>query len=95
MKRVAGDARKAIALAITSGVAALPVGSIASQAANISAGAERVIGVSVKPGATELTAICLSRSSIAMARVSPITAAFWMPHHAQSGCHPRLRATTR
>ena len=32
------------------------------------------MGVSVKPGATELTAIWRSRSSMAMARVRPITA---------------------
>ena len=63
-----------MALAITSGLAARPPGSSCSQAANISAGAERVMGVSVKPGATELTAIWRSRSSMAMARVRPITA---------------------
>ena len=60
---------------MSSGLAALPDGSSFSQAANISGGAERVMGVSVKPGATEFTAICASRSSIAIARVSPITAA--------------------
>jgi|694.fasta_scaffold14268_3 hypothetical protein len=59
-----------MALAITSGLAALPPGSSCSQAANISAGADRVMGVSVKPGATELTAIWRSRSSRAQIQSS-------------------------
>src|ERR1700722_4789051 len=76
IKVVEDAAKKAIALAISAGLAALPEGSIASQALNISAGADRVIGVSGNPGATELPAIRASRSSIAIARVSPMTADF-------------------
>ena len=75
IKCVFGEAKKATALAIKSGEAALPDGSNVSHSANISGGADRVIGVSVKPGAIEFTEICTERNSMAMARVNPITAA--------------------
>ena len=51
-------------------------GSRALAAACCSGVMARVMPVSVKPGATELTAMRWRRRSIAIARVNPITPAF-------------------
>ena len=76
MKLVRGEARKATALAMSSGAASAPVGCWASRAVRASSDCFATISVATPPGATALTAMPRGKSSIAIARVRPTTAAY-------------------
>ena len=74
-----------MALAISSGVAARPLGCFAAYAVRLSSGMALNFEVAVKPGATALTRIPISMYSNAACLVRPTTACFAATYGANPG----------